>query len=97
MPLNPSLPDGYFHRELVSAAVRVSPSGPPFLGGPPTGMLIAPRPMWIVDGIDDLDKPADQRPQWRRDHQRGRDQIRTASGPATASRTAGWRVDTARA
>lgn len=32
----------------------------------------------VVDGIDDPDKPADQRPQWRCDHQRGRDQIRTA-------------------
>jgi hypothetical protein len=56
--------------------LRLQPHGIAPLAGAPAGMLIAPRPLWIMDGRDDLGIPAEQRPQWRRTMQEGRDAIR---------------------
>jgi dienelactone hydrolase len=71
-PIDP-LPDGFFHREF---APRLGPLGPDPLRSAPLGMLIAPRPMWIIDGKEDLGIEASQRAAWRERMQKGRDQIR---------------------
>lgn len=71
-----SPPEGYFHREFADGPTHFEPSGPAPLSGAPLGMLIAPRPMWIIDGSDDLGVAAPQRRAWRERMQRGRDDIR---------------------
>ena len=76
-PLAPP-PPGYFHRMFADPAVRLDPYGVPPVSYAPAGMLIAPRPLWIMDGRDDLGIPAEQRPEWRRKMQAGRDSIHRA-------------------
>lgn len=67
---------GVHDRMLLDNTARVEPYGIEPISGPPLGMLIAPRPMWIIDGNDDLDVPPAQRVEWRRTMQQGRDAIR---------------------
>ncbi|NQU09447.1 acetylxylan esterase [bacterium] len=74
-PVTPA-PDGWFHRMLLPAGARVEPYGIEPISSAPMGMLIAPRPMWIMDGQDDLGIPAEKRVEWRRTMQQGRDAIR---------------------
>ena len=74
-PLRPLVP-GYFHRMFADRSMTVDGHGSVPISGAPMGMLIAPRPMWIIDGLDDLGIPAEQRPEWRKTMQIGRDQIR---------------------
>jgi hypothetical protein len=74
-PVQP-VPPGWFHRMLLDKSERIEPYGIEPITGAPMGMLIAPRPMWIVDGIDDLGVPEASRPAWRRQMQQGRDAIR---------------------
>lgn len=73
-PITPA-PPGWFHRMLLPAGSRIEPYGIEPISGAPMGMLIAPRPMWIVDARNDLGIPADQRPEWRRTMQQARDAI----------------------
>lgn len=75
-PITPA-PSGWFQRMLLPSGTRIEPHGIEPITGAPMGMLIAPRPMWIVDGRDDLGIPADQRAEWRRTMQQGRDAIRS--------------------
>jgi dienelactone hydrolase len=72
----PPAPPGWFHRMLLESGARIEPYGVQPISGAPMGMLIAPRPLWIVDGCDDLDVPRDRRGEWRDIMQRGRDEIR---------------------
>lgn len=74
-PITPA-PPGWFHRTLLPAGTRIDAYGVEPITCAPMGMLIAPRPMWIVDGRDDLGIPADKREEWRRTMQLGRDSIR---------------------
>lgn len=75
MPLRPTEPS-YFHRMLAGRETEVDPWGVQPLGGAPMGMLVAPRPMWLIDGLDDACVEPAARPEWRRRMQEGRDAIR---------------------
>ena len=66
----------YFDRMFADASVRLFSDERAPISGAPMGMLVAPRPMWIIDGMDDLLTPSDERKAWRAELQRGRDQIR---------------------
>ena len=72
----PAFPEGYFHQEFASASVPAAQRAGEPITQDALGMLVAPRPMWIMDGRDDLDIPAADRPDWRARKQRGRDAIR---------------------
>ncbi|MCX5661402.1 MAG: hypothetical protein NTW19_17105 [Planctomycetota bacterium] len=74
-PLAPRQP-GYFHRMFGDRVTDARPTCP--ISGAPAGMLIAPRMMWIIDGLDDLGIEREQRHAWRKEMQAGRDQIRRA-------------------
>ena len=74
-PLRPLAP-GYFHRMFVERAVGIDPAGIQPIAGAPEGMLVAPRPMWIIDGRDDRGIDPEKRAEWRRVMQEGRDSIR---------------------
>jgi hypothetical protein len=74
-PLAPVQP-GWFQRMLLESGAPLDPPGNWPIGGPPTGMLIAPRAQWIIDGYEDLGIPPEQRAEWRQSMQRGRDAIR---------------------
>jgi|GEM_PF-927594 len=74
-PARPA-PPGYFHRMLMDRSITLQPHGIEPIGIAPAGMLIAPRPMWIFDGLDDLGIPPEKRVEWRRTMQEGRDAIR---------------------
>jgi dienelactone hydrolase len=69
-------PPGWFHRMLLESNSRIEPCGIEPISGAPMGMLIAPRPMWILDGVDDLGISAAERAEWRKSQQQGRDAIR---------------------
>jgi dienelactone hydrolase len=74
-PVEPA-PPGWFHRMLLDKGSRIEPYGIEPITGAPMGMLIAPRPMWIVDGSNDLGVSPEQRVEWRRTMREGRDAIR---------------------
>jgi len=74
-PIEPA-PEGWFHRMLLESGSRIEPYGSQPIDGAPMGMLVAPRPMWIVDGCDDLLNAPEVRVTWRQKMQRGRDDIR---------------------
>jgi hypothetical protein len=69
-------PAGYFHKMFGETVSEHRPTFP--ISGAPAGMLIAPRPMWVVDGLDDMGFAPDERAAWRKEMQAGRDQIRRA-------------------
>ena len=74
-PVEP-VSDDYFDRMFADPSQRIAPEPEAPLSGAPLGMLVAPRPMWIIDGRNDLGVPASQREEWRRPMRRGRDAIR---------------------
>lgn len=75
--LSKPLPEGYFRRNFAEA-MTVDDRMPWPISGGAAGMLIAPRPLWIVDGLNDLLFDPAQRVAWRREMQEGRDRIREA-------------------
>lgn len=69
-------PEGYFKHMFADASTRLQPG--PWLpcATAHTGALVAPRPMWIMDGRDDAGIAPESRPAWWAQSQAARDEIR---------------------
>lgn len=69
---------GYFHRMFVPPSQNLYPDKWTPIAPAHMAMMIAPRPLWITDGLDDGGIPPEKRRAWRETVQHSWDQIRLA-------------------
>ena len=74
LPSDP--PEGYFKHMFASATTKLQPNATLPCSSAHTGALVAPRPMWIMDGRNDSGISPENRPAWWAQSQIARDEIR---------------------